>query len=206
MGGFLLNLTFNFQSSGAATGLFNDNSADPTSKQWYNVPSNWPGVSVNQGDQVPVDVRGPNWPTWPWSTPPGGGNDQDPLPCAIGDKIYVRLTWNSWSAGPPQNLSFMAAFGRSAPHQALIASPFALPNTSGYPQTMYYKANAGAVNNAWIFYLGAVARNMPGGGAGPLPRHYSFIVNAELLSESVGNVQYGHDPRLVVGGGGGPDR
>jgi hypothetical protein len=46
MAGYLLNLTVKRPASAlAATGLFNDNSVDPTSKVWYQVPVSWPGVT-----------------------------------------------------------------------------------------------------------------------------------------------------------------
>jgi hypothetical protein len=201
MAGYLLNLTFDFQDANLANALFNDNTSDATSKKWYNVPSNWPGVAVNQGAQVPVDVNGPNWPAWPW-TSPTNPIDSNPLHCALQDNIYIRIAWRTWINPSPLSVVFMTTFGRTAPNQAIIASPFILPNSGGYPQTMYSNTSNQPVSGAWIFYLGTIMQNVPGRGIGVGSKGYSFIVSAHV-TDAVKGMQYGHDPKIVVGGGGG---
>jgi hypothetical protein len=191
MAGYLLNLTFDLQSSATATGLFNDSTSvppDATSKVWYPVPASWPPVLPSPGGQVNAPI---------FSFPAGSGqSDTGVLSCQVGDLLFIRLFARNWSGA--NGLSFCAAFGRNAPTLATLASPFTISG-NGRPQTMYLPANSGPLQGSWIFYLGQLAQiGDPGFGLG----FYSFIVTAEVSDSSNNVVQYGHDPIIVVGGEG----
>lgn len=204
---YLLNLTFDLKATNSSDGLFNHSTDDPTSKMWYQAPNNWPGGGLNPGDQVMVNV-GTTWPPTGWSVK---GSDNADLICGIGDTIFVRFAYRNWSdPNKPVNLRFAATFGRNPPDKrARICSPFLTVNegsgVNSGPQALLHN-NGTLVSGGWIFYLGQVAQNVPGGGAGaPGTYPYSFIVSAGANQGPQGNYrEYGHDPKIVVTGPGGP--
>ncbi len=202
MAGYLLNLTFDLKDLNSSDGLFNHNSDDAHSKKWFTVPTNWPGVGVSPGGPVGVSVGS----SWPWNSPPNPV-DSNGLACAIGDQIYIRFKYRNWNSNyTPVDLGFVASFGRTASNKrAKIASPFVVASNGANsgPQTVF-QGQGSVIDRAWIFYVGQVAQNLAGGGAGaPGTYPYSFIVSA-ATTDSENYRQWGHDPTLVVGGSGGP--
>lgn len=199
MANYLLNLSFDQAAPTSATGLFNDASSDPTSKQWYTIPSGWPSSAPTPNQQVLQSA-----PISTWGNPVA---DSHSLACNLGDGIYVRLVpRNGWSS--PQ-LKFSTVFGRTPGASDAVATPFVLSNNS--PQALFVNDYSSGSNPAsggdgsWIYFLGPLSQNGVGqkaNGGGSNPNRtcsYSFIVGA-TASDGTVLCTYGHDPGMGVKG------
>jgi hypothetical protein len=224
MPAFLLNLLFDYPiSTGSATGLFNDySSTDPVgaqSKAWYTISPGWPNPgSIQQSGLVSQEANLQAWgqliaPIQ--DNPPPG---QSGLSCGMGASIFIRVAPdNSWIPAPNNLDGLVAAFGRPNAHHHdgdSIASPFVLGagTSAGQNTPSSYRAvitppggnNAPLADSSWILYVGDTAQNAPPGKSSRCPGNkctYSFIVGAGFWQGS-NMYTYGHDPKIVVGGGG----
>jgi hypothetical protein len=225
MSAFLLNLIFAYPTNaGSATGLFDDySSTDPLgaqSKAWYTIPAGWP----NQGSIQPSGLvnQEANLLAWGQSVSPIQDNPpagEPGLSCGMGASIFIRVVPDgTWSPAPNNLDGLVAAFGRPNAHHHdgdSIASPFVLGAGSrgGQNTPSSYRAvvtpaggnNAPLADNSWILYVGPTYQNAPGKGSGRCPGGnctYSFIVGAGFW-QSANLYTYGHDPKIIVSGGGG---
>ena len=219
MAGYLLNLTVKRPASAlTANGLFNDNSVDPTSKIWYQVPASWPGVTYAPTSPVTQAAPVTSWP----QTAPFPVRDEQNFSCSLNvDDIYMRVVPDSsWPPSVNNNnllIAFSALFGRPAVSGhggATMATPFVLTTNFG-PGNNSPRASFdwGALpptssDGSSIYYLGQPAQNIVGqkgrGGSGPASNcSYSFIVSAYFVYPGVEGWTFGHDPKIIVSGGGG---
>lgn len=227
MSAYLLNLIFAHPgSASSATGIFNDyNASDPVgaqSKAWYEISTTWPNTVPSGPGLVNQEATLAVW-----------GQSEAPVPdkpasgpgftCDLNDSVYIRVasdsSWNS-AGGAPNNLDgLIAAFGRpNGNHHDgdSIASPFVLGAHTGqghHSPCSYFAAVtppnttiAPLPDNSWIMYLGSIKQNGPGRTAGRCPGgqcSYAFIVGAGFW-QGPNLYTYGHDPIIIVSGGGKP--
>ncbi|HET9364649.1 MAG TPA: hypothetical protein VFP71_06600 [Candidatus Angelobacter sp.] len=214
MAGYLVNYTVQRPASAeTATGLFTSNSVDATSRVWYQVPSNWPfpNWKAPHGAEYPVPVAADapvaNW-TRKWI-------DNDPsINFNQNDDIYIRILptdgFPPSKGNSPLKISFYACFGRpsgSGHGNATAATPFVLQANYGpgnnSPRTTFgspITTPTAPTDGSSIYYLGKLARS-----SGVAPASYSFIIGAYLVYEYVEGWTFGHDPKIIVNGGGGPE-
>jgi hypothetical protein len=216
MAGYLLNLTVKRPASAlVATGLFNDYSVDPTSKVWYQIPSTWPGVLYTPPSPVTQPAAVTTWP----QTAPFPVRDDGSFGCKLDDDIYMRVVPDgSWPPSVNNNnlvIGFDALFGRPATSGhggATMATPFVLGTDFGPGNNSPRSSFAWSVlaptssDGSSIYYLGQPAQNVVGqkgrGGSSSGDCSYSFIVGAYLAYPNVEGWTFGHDPKIIVSGGG----
>jgi hypothetical protein len=192
---YLLNLTFDLQSAAAATGIFNDGTSNPpdqSSKVWFTAPAGWPTTMPPPSSPLNQAVFNlPNAPNQP---------DSNELGLDVGDNLFIRVAARNWSQGPTA-IALCVTFARTEPTLASLASPFTSSLVGGRPQTIWNFSMSSGFQGSLIYYLGPIVNiGDPGTGDGG---DYTFIVTAQASDQNGNAVQYGHDPRIIVGGGGG---
>jgi hypothetical protein len=224
MSAYLLNLIFAHPgNANSATGLFNDYSStaplNAQSKAWYTIPAGWPNSgSIQPSGLVNQQANLQAWGESVAPIPDKPATGQQGFGCNLGDTVYIRVAADSsWTPAPNNLDGLIATFGRpNGNHHDgdSIASPFALGASTGAGQNSpnsYFAvvtpANgvyAPLADNSWIMSLGPTHQNAPGRGASRCPGGkctYSFIVGAGIW-QGTNLFTYGHDPKIVVGGGG----